>query len=248
MSALLNVLSILEGTEFPYQVIRAMRNATLFATETRVPYGIVNIMLRDLLFGTGGRTPVPLSKKLDSIVDGAMSHSWVLARIAMIFKTVEFTLARIEGTSQPNEWQTFLAGCVAGYSVMGPISSRADYKLKQQVNLFIGIRTMWAVAGYLLRKDMLSRFSPKLKPTSEYAQDLGWKGFVTLVWGFVMWHWRHQNKVAPNEMPVAMARSMDFIYADGDAPGAEKWLPRSSYVFAALLLYRSFRDMQGSRA
>lgn len=47
-----------------------------------------------------------------------MSHSWVLARIAMIFKTVEFTLARIEGTSQPNEWQTFLAGCVAGYSVM----------------------------------------------------------------------------------------------------------------------------------
>eukprot|EP00037_Helgoeca_nana_P028126 m.328197 g.328197 ORF g.328197 m.328197 type:complete len:249 (+) comp27687_c0_seq3:6339-7085(+) len=247
MPALTDVLSVLEGPEFPYQVLRAMRNAALFATETRVPYGIVNIMLRDILFGNGGRAPIPLTTKLDSIVDGAMSHSWILARVAMIFKTVEFTLAGMEGVSKPQEWQTFIAGCVAGYTVMGPVTSIADYKLKQQVNLFIGIRTAWAVAGYMLRKDMFSSISQKFRPNSEYAKDLGWTGFVTLAWGFVMWHWRHQDKIAPREMPVAMARSMDFIYADGDTPGVQKWLPRSSYIFAALFLYRSFRDLQGSK-
>ena len=56
--------------------------------------------------------------KLDAIVDGALSHSWILARIAFIFKTTEFGLARIEGVSQPNELHSFLAGCAAGYFVM----------------------------------------------------------------------------------------------------------------------------------
>jgi hypothetical protein len=50
------------------------------------------------------------------------------------------------------------------------------------------------------------------------------------------------------DRPVAMARSMDFIYADGDTPGVQKWLPRSSYIFAALFLYHSFRDLQGSKS
>eukprot|EP00038_Savillea_parva_P004439 m.137819 g.137819 ORF g.137819 m.137819 type:complete len:249 (+) comp11471_c0_seq3:1521-2267(+) len=237
-------LSLVERREFPWKVLRAMRNASQFATETRVPYGIVNIFLRDMLFGTGGRAPVPIATKLDAIVDGALSHSWILARIAFIFKTTEFGLARIEGVSQPNELHSFLAGCAAGYFVMGPVASKADYRLKQQVNLFVAIRTLWSLAGYMHRKNMLSAISPDLKTTSGRAKDLGWIAFVTLTWGAVMWHWRHHDKVAPREMPAAMARSMDFIYAEGDTPGVDKWVPRSSFIFLAMLVYRAMRDLQ----
>jgi hypothetical protein len=49
-------------------------------------------------------------------------------------------------------------------------------------------------------QDMFSSISQKFRPNSEYAKDLGWTGFVTLAWGFVMWHWRHQDKIAPREM------------------------------------------------
>jgi hypothetical protein len=53
---------------------------------------------------------------------------------------------------------------------------------QQQVNFFVAIRTMWSVAGYLLRKDALSSLSPVFKPQSEAAKDLGWNAFVTLTW------------------------------------------------------------------
>jgi hypothetical protein len=71
--------------------------------------------------------------QVDSIVDGTIEHAWILARIATIFKTVELALARVQGANEPSEWHTFVAGCAAGYYVMGPVTSRADYRLKQQV-------------------------------------------------------------------------------------------------------------------
>jgi hypothetical protein len=61
-----------------------------------------------------------------------------------------------------------------------------------------------------------------------------------------MWHWRHQDKTAVNEMPAAMARSMDFIYAAGDTPGADKWLSRSGAIFSVLALWRLVRSFQRS--
>lgn len=103
---------------------------------------------------------MPLSLKLESIFDGAISHAWILARIAFIFKTTEEVLRQISGKPKPTERHSFVAGCLAGFLVMATVRDSNDYRLKQQVNMFIAMRTMWAVAKYAMRKDLLVQVLP----------------------------------------------------------------------------------------
>jgi len=79
------------------------------------------------------------------------------------------------------------------------------------------------------------------RPQSESGRQFGWETFVTMTWGLVMWHWKHQVPLAKGEMPGAMARSMDYIYADGDVPGIKKWFTPSSYAAMVLALWQFLR-------
>ena len=156
-----------------------------------------------------------------------LRHAWILSRIAIIFKCSEELLRRRGGDVRPRGWHSLVAGGLAGYVVMA--RDGADRKLKEQINMMIGIRTLWAVAGYARRNGLVPL------PHGTTGDGTGWTLFVTAVWAAVMWHWRHENKAHPGEMPAAMARSMDFIYAEGDVPGAAKWLKNSSLLFVALV-------------
>lgn len=210
-----------------------MRNGMLFAVESRVPQGMSNVLLRPLLDPNG--TPKPFKQSLDEIAVGALRHGAILARIACIFRVTEMLLVKLTGSAKGKvqEWHTFVSGMLAGYIVMGRDGS--DFGLKKNVNMYIAIRTLWSVANYSARTKLLPW------PQSESGRQFGWETFVTLTWGLVMWHWKHQVPLAKGEMPGAMARSMDYIYADGDVPGIKKWFTPSSYAAMVLALWQFLR-------
>jgi len=106
-----------------------------------------------------------------------------------------------------------------------------DSVLKTQINMAIGIRTMYAIGSYLVRNGMI----PTLKEPGGY--QTGSALYITLMWGAVMWHWKHMTKVAPGEMMKGQVQQMDFIYSHGDKPGLEKWLGGNYVMWAMVCFY-----------
>lgn len=141
-------------------------------------------------------------------------------------------MAKLEGNKAPSEWNTFAAGALAGYLIMAYDDT---YKvMKKQINMAIGVRTIYAVGSYLIRKKMV----PFLDDTPQ-GYDKGTIMWYTMMWGLVMWHWRHQTTVAPGEMNKAQVRQMNFIYNDFSL---QKGWVESTYMYwlAALLAIRNF--------
>ena len=222
--------SLLEDPSLPGQLLRALRQGLFFGVETRVPYALTSV-LRPLLFAKPSR---PLWGSVKWAADQTLQHGWIIARISVLFKATEWALARVFGGramavgagQRPLPWHTAVAGGLAGYLVMVRDASQAS--LKKQINMAIGIRTLYAVAAYLVRTDVLPGFT---QAEGGYAK--GTAVWYTLLWAVVMWHWRHQTAPAPGEMNVAQVRQMDFIYTAGDAPGWKKWL---SHNYLTMLL------------
>jgi len=233
------LLDLIESEGFVAQLLRACRNGLYFAVESRIPNAFASIIVRDILFAKDPKKKQPWLYKLDRIAEETMKHGLILAKIALIFKATEKFLANavsLKGAARGKveEWHTFAAGCLAGYVVMG--IDTTNYSLKRNINMFIAMRTLWSIAGYASRTGLVAW------PQGDDGRQRGWEVFVTLTWGFVMWHWRHQDAVARGEMPSAMARSMDYIYQSGDQPGLGRWYEKSGYAAAVLVLYRVVRS------
>eukprot|EP00656_Telonema_subtile_P034609 TRINITY_DN38677_c0_g1_i1.p1 TRINITY_DN38677_c0_g1~~TRINITY_DN38677_c0_g1_i1.p1 ORF type:complete len:194 (+),score=38.08 TRINITY_DN38677_c0_g1_i1:96-677(+) len=126
------------------EIVRAVRQGIYFGVETRIPYAITGV-LRPYLFNKKSR---PLLDSLKFFADSTLKHGWVMARISCCFKIVERLLMKLTGHSQPLEWQTFVAGCTAGYVFM--VRDKADVSLKRQINMAIGIRTLYSFCSCLL--------------------------------------------------------------------------------------------------
>ena len=140
-------------------------------------------------------------------------------------------LATLQGQKSPREWHTFVAGALAGYLIMAKDDSYRT--LKRQINMAIGVRTIYAVCSYLVRKDMV----PLIEPT-EIGYQRGTAIFYTIMWGLVMWHWRHQTAAAPGEMNVAQVRQMNFIYNDFVVD--KGWFGANHAYWLAALVYVRF--------
>jgi hypothetical protein len=220
------VLSVLESKGLVGELIRALRQGFFFGLETRVPYAVAGI-LRPSLFGKESR---PFKGQLAFFAQQTLQHGWIIARISFLFKLFRAVLAKV--FAREDEWHTFVAGAIAGYLVM--VRDAGDPTLKTQINMAIGIRTIYAVGSYLVRKGMV----PIVSHTAEgYAKASAL--YVSLMWGAVMWHWKHQARAAPGEMNRAQVQQMDFIYTHGDAPGAEKWLGNNYLLWGAACLAAS---------
>jgi hypothetical protein len=219
---------MIESEAFVAQLLRGVRQGFYFGIETRVPYAVTGL-LRPMLFGKPSR---PIGEQLKFYSEQVFQHGWILARIIVIFKATERLLARLaSGKDKPDEWHTFLAGGVAGYFVM--CHDTGDASLKKQLNMAIGIRTLFAIASYAVRKDIV----PGIAHTKD-GYDRGLKLFYTVLWAVVMWHWRHHSNVK-GEMIVSQVQQMDFLYNGGDRPGKEKWLDGKFLYWAiGMLLYQ----------
>uniref|UniRef100_A0A7S3LJD0 Peroxisomal membrane protein 4 n=1 Tax=Aplanochytrium stocchinoi TaxID=215587 RepID=A0A7S3LJD0_9STRA len=162
---------------------------------------------------------------------GYSAHGWIIARICVIFKLTEQALMKLENKRKPEEWHTFFAGALAGYLIMYRDNSYAS--MKKQINMAIGIRTLYALMSYLVRTKRI----PFIDNTPDgYATGTGIAS--TLMWGVVMWHWRHQTAPAPNEMNLAQVKQMNFIYNDFDF--TKGWTDSTHlYWLAALIALRN---------
>lgn len=218
------LLALLESPGLPGQLLRAVRQGFFFGVETRVPYAITNI-LRPLLFGKPSR---PLYGSLKWAADQTLQHGWIIARISLLFKLGEWLLMRATGSRAPKPWHTAVAGALGGYLVMVRDTTQAS--LKRQINMAIGIRTLYAVAAYLVRTGSVPGFTA---PEAGYMR--GRNAWYVALWAVVMWHWRHQTSLAPGEMNKAQVRQMDFIYTGGDVPGRELWF-NNNYLSMFLAL------------
>lgn len=186
-------------------VLVSLRQGMFFGVEARIPYAITSI-IRPILFNKPSR---PLAQQIKFFAEQTLEHGWVIARISVLFKLAERFLSRLNGKKSPEEWHTFVAGAFAGYIVMA--HDRSYARLKKQINMAIGIRTIYALGAYCVRNKMV----PLIDNSPEgYAK--GTNLYVVLMWGVVMWHWRHQTSVAPGEMNVAQVKQMNFIYNDGN--------------------------------
>lgn len=215
----------IESEDLPGQLLRSLRQGMFFGIETRVPYAITSI-IRPYLFGQQTR---PLLSSFKFFSEQTFSHGWIIARIAFLYKLTEQALMRTTGKGKPEEWHSFFAGCLAGYLIM--VKENKNNGLKKQINMAIGIRTIYALGSYLVRTNQI----PCIDNTKA-GYERGTNIFYTLLWGVVMWHWRHQTNIAPGEMNPAQVNQMNFIYNGGDIPGKEKWFKNYFLFWAALLI------------
>jgi hypothetical protein len=196
------------------QLIRAMRQGFYFGVETRIPYSLTT-MIRPLLFNKISR---PFKSQIKWAADQTIQHGWIIGRISVLFKLIEWGLQKLfnskGGTILP--WHSAVAGGVAGYLVM--VRDGSQVNLKRQINMAIGVRTLYAVGAYIVRNDYIPNFTQ-----ADMGYSRGQAIWYTVLWAVVMWHWRHETLLAPGEMNVAQVRQMDFIYNHGDVPGSDKW-------------------------
>jgi|TARA_B110000208_G_scaffold59747_1_gene77925 hypothetical protein len=216
-------LAPLEMDNLAGELIRALRQGIYFGIETRIPYAITS-WIRPLLFGKPTR---PLLASCQFFGEQTLKHGWLIARISLLFKSTQRAWMAISGKHEPAQWQTFVSGCLAGYVFM--VRDTKDATLKKQINMAIGIRTLYAAACYLVRQKAV----PMIADTPAGYQR-GTAVWYTLMWGVVMWHWRHQS--ASKEMNKAQVASMNFIYTGGDVPGKEKWFGNNYLVWLAALI------------
>ena len=128
---------------------------------------------------------------------------------------------KLSGSKGP--WISLTSGGIAGYLVM--VRDKSQPKLKKQINMAIGIRTLYAVAAYLVRTGNVPGIG-----ADAAGYQLGTSIWYVALWSIVMWHWRHQTASAPGEMNVAQVKQMDFIYTGGDRPQWGKWW-EGGYVY-----------------
>ena len=93
---------------------------------------------------------------------------------------------RATGSRAPKPWHTAVAGALGGYLVMVRDTTQAS--LKRQINMAIGIRTLYAVAAYLVRTGSVPGFTA---PEAGYMR--GRNAWYVALWAVVMWHWRHPS-------------------------------------------------------
>merc|ERR1712224_790308 len=111
------------------------------------------------------------------------------------------------------------------------VRDQSEPKMKKQINMAIGIRTMFALAGYCVRQGWLPGFSD-----NKVSYDSGRSMFYVVLWALVMWHWRHHTVVAPGEMGRAQVNQMNMIYTGGDEPGKAKWFS-NNYLKVGVLSF-----------
>ena len=214
-----NMASFIEGDAFISQLLRALRQGFYFGVETRIPYSLTT-MIRPLLFNKKSR---PMKSQIKWAADQTLQHGWIIGRISVLFKLFEVLLQKVSNSTVSLPWHSAVAGGLAGYLVM--VRDGSQVNLKRQINMAIGVRTLYAMGAYAVRNNYIPTFTP-----SQNGYTRGQAVWYTVLWAAVMWHWRHETLGAPGEMNVAQVRQMDFIYNGGDVAGSSKWFGNNYMV------------------
>ncbi|KAJ3144516.1 Peroxisomal membrane protein 4 [Geranomyces variabilis] len=165
-------------------IIKGFRNGAVYGAKVRFPHALV----MTLLFRTGSA-----KDKARFIIRATYQHSRNLACFVTIYKTLMALQRNIKGKEHGID--AFAAGVVGGYIVFGK-----NNNINNQIVLYLFSRIMIGMAKLAVKEQIIS------EPKHTFPV------FAALVWGIVMWLFRHNREVLQN----SLQSSMQYLYNDSE--------------------------------
>ncbi|CAG8463626.1 11645_t:CDS:2 [Scutellospora calospora] len=166
-------------------IIKGFRNGAVYGAKVRLPHALV----MTFLFRPGS-----LKDKLTFIFDATKQHSKNLAFFVTIYKTLMYLQKKINGGKEQNG-HSFIAGLIGGYIIFGE-----NNNINQQIVLYVFARIMIGLAKLPVKRNTIS------EPKHTFSI------FAAVVWGVVMWLFRHDREV----LQPSLQASMQYLYLDSD--------------------------------
>lgn len=196
-----------------WMILRGLRNGLHYGAKIRAPHAFVMTML----FRDG-----PLRDKLEGIAKLTWEHSKNLGSFVLLYKTITYTLGKLEATRQgrasvatgkPGQamtgWHAALAGAIGGWFVWGRYSS-----VNYQIVLYLLSRVTVAAFHVAAARGW--------KPFSSFEFKQTYPFLAAGTWAFVMWLFERER----HSLHKSLAASMDFLYHGSNtyAPGVADWV------------------------
>ncbi|CAJ0875338.1 10896_t:CDS:2 [Entrophospora sp. SA101] len=141
--------------------------------------------------------------KLILIFKATKQHSKNLAFFVTTYKTMMYLQKLIVGKEQNGH--SFIAGLIGGYLVFGE-----NNNVNQQIVLYVFARIMIGLAKLPVSHKVMN------EPNNSFPI------FAALVWGTVMWLFRHNRDV----LQPSLQSSMQYLYLDSD-----KWNSLKTFLW-----------------
>ncbi|KAI8620595.1 Tim17/Tim22/Tim23/Pmp24 family-domain-containing protein [Chytriomyces sp. MP71] len=177
-------------------IAKGFRNGAVYGARIRFPHALV----MTFLFGTGSP-----EEKFRRIFQATYQHSRNLALFVTTYKTLMVLQRRIKG--KEDGFDSFFAGLIGGYFVFGE-----DNNINQQINMYLLSRVSIGLAKMAVNKGYV------------VAPKHSFQIFAAVVWGIVMWQFRHERDVLQGSLQA----SMQFLYNDSEVfSNLGNWLWRN---------------------
>ncbi|KNC96409.1 uncharacterized protein SPPG_08308 [Spizellomyces punctatus DAOM BR117] len=165
-------------------IIKGFRNGAVYGAKVRFPHALV----MTFLFRTGS-----FEDKARFILKATFQHSRNLAFFVTIYKTLMALQRNIMG--KEHNWDAFVAGVIGGYIVFGK-----NNNVNNQIVLYLFSRILIGLAKLAVKSNVVA------EPKHTFSV------FAALVWGIVMWLFRHNRDTLQNSLQA----SMQYLYNDSE--------------------------------
>ncbi|CAH1757514.1 24306_t:CDS:2 [Entrophospora sp. SA101] len=191
-----NITEIIHNPDYHdvLAIVKGFRNGAVYGAKVRFPHALV----MTLLFRSES-----LKDKLILIFKATKQHSKNLAFFVTTYKTMMYLQKLIVGKEQNGH--SFIAGLIGGYLVFGE-----NNNVNQQIVLYVFARIMIGLAKLPVSHKVMN------EPNNSFPI------FAALVWGTVMWLFRHNRDV----LQPSLQSSMQYLYLDSD-----KWNSLKTFLW-----------------
>eukprot|EP01100_Stratorugosa_tubuloviscum_P007809 TRINITY_DN3215_c3_g1_i1.p1 TRINITY_DN3215_c3_g1~~TRINITY_DN3215_c3_g1_i1.p1 ORF type:complete len:204 (+),score=93.02 TRINITY_DN3215_c3_g1_i1:17-628(+) len=170
-------------------ILKGTRNGIVYGAKVRFAHEVVI----SILFRKGN-----LKQKIIQILQATRKHATNLGSFVFIYKSILLILKLLRSTKIEKSYDTFIAGLIAGYWIFG----RENSSLNQQIVLYLFARVAIGCSKLIVKK------------TNSNAPSWTWAAFASIVWGLVMWLFKHE----PETLQLSLQSSMQYLYVD-----SERW-------------------------
>ncbi|KAJ9057583.1 hypothetical protein DSO57_1021272 [Entomophthora muscae] len=165
-------------------IVKGFRNGIVYGTKVRFPHALV----MTILFRSG-----TFKQKADVIFQATRTHARNLGIFVTLYKTGMLLLSHLNDGKEGSSY-AFLSGLVGGYFVFGKETS-----INKQIVLYLFARVAMGLGNLPVKYGVISQ--PDAYPL-----------FAALIWGTVMWLFRHE----PDVLQPSLRASMQYLYIDSN--------------------------------
>jgi len=174
-------------------IIKGFRNGAVYGAKIRFPHALV----MTFLFRSEG-----FKEKIRSILKATFDHAFNLSRFVFIYKSLMATQQYLQGKEESHH--AFVSGIVGGYIIFGD-----NNNINNQIVLYLFSRILVGLAKLSVKRGLLP------------APEKTFSVFAAVVWGVVMWLFRHER----DTLQPSLQASMQYLYNDSENwNGLRNWL------------------------